>query len=335
MRTLFAATGNDVVRISSDSSGTWSPKSVLTGKGVQCLAMDPNDHHLMYAGTFDNGLFRSDDGGLHWRAAGDGIPHERILSVAVSPSDRSNGMGAVYAGTEPSSLYRSRDGGQTWQDLPTLRDIPSSPTWSFPPRPWTSHVRWIAPHWQDPAILFAGIELGGVMRSTDGGETWEDRKPGSQHDSHAIVSHPKATNRVYEAAGGGVAASDDTGETWHPVDDGMDRHYVWGLAVDPSDPDLWYVSATHSARFAHGDRESADAILYRRRGTESWQALDGDFPSPASDMPYALLAPLDRPGELYVGMRTGDIWHSTDRGDSWTKLDVRLPGILALVARPG
>ncbi len=334
MRTLFAATGNDVVRLSANASGEWSAKSVLTGVGAQCLAMDPHDAKRMYAGTFDNGLFRSDDGGLRWHPAGEGIPHQRVLSVAVSPSDRRNSVGAVFAGTEPSSLYVSHDGGETWRDLSALRDIPSAPTWSFPPRPWTSHVRWIAPHWEDPAILYVGIELGGVMRSTDGGATWEDRKPGSYHDSHAIVAHPKAVNRVYEAAGGGVAQSQDGGESWQQVDEGMDRHYVWGLAVDPADPDLWYVSATHNARFAHGDRESADAVLYRRRRGEPWQGLNGDLPNPLTVMPYALLSPLDRPGELYAGMRTGALWHSSDAGDTWSPIEVNLPGILALVARP-
>jgi hypothetical protein len=51
-------------------------------------------------------------------------------------------------------------------------------------------------------------------------------------------------------------------------------------------------------------------------------------------MPYALLAPLDRPGELYAGMRSGAIWHAADRGESWRQLDVQLPRILALVAAP-
>ena len=63
----------------------------------------------------------------------------------------------------------------------------------------------IAPDRHDPELLFVGIELGGVMRSTDGGLSWEDRKPNSQHDAHAVLTHPSAAGRVYEAAGGGVA----------------------------------------------------------------------------------------------------------------------------------
>ena len=334
MTTLIAATGNDVVRIASDSNGRWSVDPLLSDVGAQCLAVDPDDAKRMYAGTFDQGLFRSADGGQNWEPAGAGIPHSRVLSVAVSPSDHSDGIGAVLAGTEPSSLYRSRDGGATWQDLPALREIPSAPTWSFPPRPWTSHVRWIAPHWADANLLYAGIELGGVMRSTDGGETWEDRKPGSYHDSHAVLTHPTALDRVYEAAGGGVSLSRDRGESWSEIDDGMDRHYVWGLAVDPVDSDLWYVSATHNARYAHGDRESAEAYIYRCRGSEPWQALAGGLPTPLAVMPYALLVPRDRPNELYAGLRDGQIWHSGDQGESWNQLEMRLPGLLALAALP-
>lgn len=334
MITRYAATGDDVVRISSIDGGTWAVDTLLAGVGAQCLATDPHDPRRLYTGTFDQGLFRTRDGGASWTPVGQSLPHQRVLSVALSPSDQANGLSVVLAGSEPSALFRSEDDGTTWQEMPALRELPSAPTWSFPPRPWTSHVRWIAPSWSDPALLFVGIELGGVMRSVDGGHTWEDRKPGSYHDSHAILTHPKAPRRVYEAAGGGVSVSDDAGETWRPVDGGMDRHYVWGLTVDPADPDLWYVSATHSARFAHGDRPSAEAVIYRRRGERPWQALDGGLPQPLPSMPYGLLAPLDRPGEVYAGMRDGHLYHSADRGDSWRPLDVSLPSILALVAAP-
>ena len=97
--------------------------------------------------------------------------------MAVSPTN-----GAVYAGCEPSMLFRSDDGGATWRELESLRSIPSAPTWSFPPRPWTSHVRWIAPSPHDAGLLLVGIELGGLMWSEDGGETWEDHRPGAKLD---------------------------------------------------------------------------------------------------------------------------------------------------------
>jgi photosystem II stability/assembly factor-like uncharacterized protein len=330
MTTIYAATGDDVVRLSSNGNA-WTVTPLLEGVGAQCLAIDPDNPRRLYTGTFENGVYRSLDAGDTWEAVNEGIPHERVLSVAVSPSRASTGINAVYAGTEPSSVYVSEDDGKTWRDLPALRDLPSAPTWSFPPRPWTSHVRWIAPSWHDPDLLFAGIELGGVMRSTDGGETWEDRKPGSYHDSHCVLAHPKDGSRVYEAAGGGVAMSDDAGETWREVDEGMDRHYVWGLALNPDDPDLWYVSATFNASYAHRRGGDAQAHIYRKRGDQPWQALGGGLPQPLPEMPYALLVPRDQANHVYAGTREGTIYFSEDQGDSWRALDVSLRSLLALV----
>ena len=57
-------------------------------------------------------------------------------------------------------MFRSEDQGKSWQELAALLALPSAPTWSFPPRPWTSHIRWIAP---DPLVagrVFAAAEAG-------------------------------------------------------------------------------------------------------------------------------------------------------------------------------
>jgi photosystem II stability/assembly factor-like uncharacterized protein len=328
---LFAATGDAVARIDSPDGERFDVALSLEGNGVQCLAIDPGDPDRVYAGTFDRGLYRSRDGGQTWRQVGDAIPHKRVLSVAFAPARRANGQAAIYAGTEPSNLYRSEDDGATWETFPRLTELPSAPTWSFPPRPWTSHVRWVAAHPADPETVYVGIELGGVMRSRDGGTTWEDRKPGSQYDAHALATHPAAPDRVYEAAGGGIAWSEDAGTTWHPLDGGTDRHYTWGLAVDAADPDLWYVSATYGAREAHRNNGDARALIYRKRGDTPWQPLNGGtLPNPLPYMPYALLAPRDRPGSLLAGMQNGEIWLTEDAGETWRRLDVTLPGLLAL-----
>jgi photosystem II stability/assembly factor-like uncharacterized protein len=328
---LFAATGDAVARIDSADGERFDVALTLEGSGAQCLAVDPDDPDCLYAGTFDQGLYRSRDGGATWQQTGEAIPHRRALSVAFAPARRSNGLAAVYAGTEPSNLYRSEDDGETWEAFPHLTELPSAPTWSFPPRPWTSHVRWIAAHPTDPETVYVGIELGGVIRSRDGGATWEDRKPGSQHDAHALATHPAAPDRVYEAAGGGIAWSDDAGATWRPLDAGTDRHYTWGLAVDAADPDLWYVSATYGAREAHRNNGDARALLYRKRGEASWQPLNGDtLPNPLPYMPYALLAPRDRPGSLIAGLQNGELWQTEDEGETWRRFDVKLPGLLAL-----
>jgi photosystem II stability/assembly factor-like uncharacterized protein len=215
-------------------------------------------------------------------------------------------------------LFVSRDGGATWRELSALREIPSAPTWSFPPRPWTSHVRWIAPNPHEADLLLAGIELGGVMRSEDGGQTWADHRPGAQPDCHALAWHPRESQRAYEAGGGGAAWSFDGGDTWRPADEGRDRHYTWALAVDPTDPQCWYVSASTGPFAAHTDRP-ADAYVYRWRGEGPWQPLEGGLPQPLESMAYALTHRDDR---LFVGLANGSLYESPDAGDSWRELAV-------------
>jgi len=301
---LYAATGDAIARL-TEESGEWTVELSLRGSGAQCLAVDPTDPDTVFAGLREGGVRRTTDGGGTWSDCG--LPEPGVFSLAVSAAD-----GAVYAGTEPSRLFRSDDGGQTWRELEALLELPSRPTWSFPPRPWTSHVRWVAPSPHDPETLLVGIELGGLMRSTDGGRTWQDHRPGAQRDVHSLAWHPGVEGRAYEAGGGGSAFSTDGGETWRPADEGRDRNYTWSVAVDPEDPDLWYVSASTGPFAAHGGGDP-EARIFRRRDGE-WRPLAGGLPEPLPAMPYALVA---AEGRLFAGLADGQLWESTDRGESW------------------
>src|SRR5919202_1319333 len=260
MAELFAATGDGVARITRRGD-EWTVALTLQGSGAQCLTLDPHHPDTLFVGSHGKGVWKSDDGGAHWQDMQ--LPQPDVFSVAVSVAD-----GSVYAGCEPSMLFRSTDGGQTWQELESLQSIPSRPTWSFPPRPWTSHVRWIKPRPNDAARLLVGIELGGLMYSDNGGQTWADHRPGAQRDVHALAWHPHVPGRAYEAGGGGAAWSDDGGESWTPADGGRDRHYTWSVAVDPVDPERWYLSASTGPFAAHrpGDPQ---ARLYEHVGG-SW-----------------------------------------------------------------
>ena len=311
MPRLYAATGDAIARLDG-ADGEFEVELVLQDSGAQCLAVDPPDPNTVYAGLREGGVRRTDDGGRTWTDCA--LPEPGVFSLAVSALD-----GAVYAGTEPSRLFRSDDRGETWRELRALLDLPSRPTWRFPPRPWTSHVRWIAPSPHDADLILVGIELGGLMRSADGGESWEDHRPGAQRDVHSIAWHPRARGRAYEAGGGGSAYSEDGGETWEPADDGRDRHYTWSVAVDPEDPELWYVSASTGPFAAHG-RGDPEARIYRRRAGEPWHPLGGGLPDPLAAMPYALVA---TDGRLVAGFADGQIWESADSGDSWRPWTLR------------
>jgi hypothetical protein len=185
-------------------------------------------------------------------------------------------------------------------------------------------VRWIAP---DPLVaerLFVGIELGGVMRSLDGGVTWEDRKSGGQHDCHTLATHPQAPGRVYEAAGGGYAESADAGASWQRLDEGLTRRYTWGLAVDPANPDTVLVSAAQGPRQAH-DRDQAEAAIYRRSGGSAWQEVGDGLPAPPGTNAYVLATNTAEPGVFYAATRRGDCYRAADTGRSWEQLAIAWP----------
>src|SRR5262245_50359505 len=309
MARLYAATGDAIARL-DETGGAWQTTLSLTGSGSQCLALDPKDPDTVSAGLREGGVRRTTDGGASWVDCE--LPAPGVFSLAVSAAD-----GAVYAGTEPSALYRSDDGGATWRELESLLELPSRPTWSFPPRPWTSHVRWIAPSPHEAELVLVGIELGGLMRSTDRGETWADHRPGAQRDVHSLAWHPNVAGHAYEAGGGGSAWSDDGGDTWHPADEGRDRNYTWSVAVDPDDPELWYVSASTGPYAAHGGRDPQARIYSRRDG--AWDALAGGLPEPIPAMPYALVA---FEGGVVAGLADGQLWGSTDRGGTWGRYEL-------------
>ncbi|MDP8952571.1 MAG: hypothetical protein M3N18_10095 [Actinomycetota bacterium] len=197
MTKVYAAMGSELLVVDRRNGG-WHADRRLVASSPQCVAVDPLRPECLFCGTFDKGLWRSADAGDSWEPVGADIAQNAVMAVAVSPVEQANGHGVVYAGTEPSALHRSEDGGESWEDLREMRELPSPPEWGFPPRPEISHVRWILP---DPAVTgrlyYAAIEAGALIRSHDGGQTWQDRVPDGPRDTHTLAAHKEAPGRLY------------------------------------------------------------------------------------------------------------------------------------------
>src|SRR4051812_41450648 len=130
--TVYACTRERLLRLER-ANGAWRAAVALEGERLQCVAAQGD---TVLVGTVGGGVLASADGGGTWERTE--LPGADVLSVAIGAAD-----GALYAGTEPSRVFVARDGGG-WEELEALQDTPSRPRWSFPPRPWTHHVRWIA-----------------------------------------------------------------------------------------------------------------------------------------------------------------------------------------------
>lgn len=265
--------------------------------GPTCMAANPSNRVRVWCGTDGGGVLRSDDGGASWSHLG--LEGEEVTAVSASPA----GPDLVWAGTEPSAVWRSDDGGATWKRAPGLLELPSSSEWSFPPRPETHHVRWIAPHPADAGHLWVAIEAGALVTTRDGGRTWQDRVPGGPYDTHELAIHPQRPEVLRVAAGDGYFESLDGGASWSSPERGLEVGYLRSVAIDPGNPDVVMVTAASHAYAAYVAGRS-DGRLYRRAGDRPWERVLDGWPDPPDT-----IAPL-----LAAGLEAGEFWAADERG---------------------
>jgi photosystem II stability/assembly factor-like uncharacterized protein len=280
MTFLLAAMENSVLVLESSKSG-WKTTENLKGSRPQAVALDQGNSGRLYCGTFDNGLMKSDNRGKSWDRIGkSAISSSSIMSVSVDHSQiRKNEFGKVYAGTEPSALYASNDGGDSWKKMSSLNDLESSDSWSFPPRPWTNHVRWIEIDANNPNYVFVAIEAGALVQSQDDGENWIDRVNRGPYDTHTLRTHLKAPKRLFVAAGDGYFESFDYGKSWSSPREGLNHDYLVGLALDSANPLSVVISASHSAMQAHARGGEANSLVYRKSAeSEKWGKISKGLP---------------------------------------------------------
>lgn len=272
-------------------------------------------------------MWRSVDAGTSWEPASAGISHPNVTAVAVSAVERADGQGVAYAGTEPSTLFRSEDGGGSWRELSEMRRLPSYPEWSFPPKPHTSHVRWISADPNTAGRLFVCIEAGALIHSYDGGESWHDRVDDGPLDTHTLAVRADEPGRLYSAAGDGVfwegygySESPDAGASWSCYSDGLAHHYLWGLAVDPADPETVLVSAARGPMQAHSPN-GAESTVYRREAGGPWLEVRRGLPDTVGTIASVLATGGTEPGVFYALNNRG-LYRSVDAGKDWERLEV-------------
>lgn len=151
-RRIFAATEEGLL-VSTDAGTSWSPGGIA-GSQIRTIVQHPVRHELLWAGTEEDGVFRSNDGGATWAPQNNGLDHRTVYAIAVHPSDPR----IVFAGTHGGGVYRSNDGGLRWSA--SSRGLTNPDVHSL----LVMKTR--------PDIVFAGTLNGGLFRSTDGGKTW-------------------------------------------------------------------------------------------------------------------------------------------------------------------
>lgn len=328
-RFFISNTGSSLARAELKDDGQWHVEQRLETMRATYLATDPVNKGVVYAGTRDNGLLRSDDAGDTWQAVG--LADVTVKSIAISRSDPQT----IYVGAKPPALYVSHDGGGSWTERESFRRLRRW-FWFTPAEAGDPYIMGLAVSPTDPNVVIAGVEYGGMFRSVDGGITWSEHLKSTSRDCHALKFHDTDGGWVYQAGGGWPAAvSSDGGVTWAQPRRGL-RWSLYGMtcAADALRPEVWYLSAAphvvfpqlHMMPRGHADG-SANAFVFRKRGDSHWERLGGGLPQPLDYMAYELLTDPAESGHVYAGLSNGDVWHSTDYGDTWRQLPLNLTGI--------
>jgi photosystem II stability/assembly factor-like uncharacterized protein len=233
---LLLATADGLVVYESDRKGWHKTGHKLIGERVNSVIARAD---VILVGT-TNGVQRSSDLGKSWQDMSAGLTtrHIRWLDQAQTVP------GVMYAGTEPAGIFVSRDGAETWQGSPDVSRFRQTFGWYLPYSPAAGCVRDFA---FQGTQTYAAVEVGGVLHSDDGGNTWQLVKGSSGNpdaiatppkgfvhpDVHSIAVHPASPNLLYAPTGGGLYRSRNGGIHWECIY----KCYCRDVWLDPRNPD--------------------------------------------------------------------------------------------------
>lgn len=307
----------DIIR-GSDHGRKW--EKISTGGKSPVRMVIPIRKGRVLAALFREGIFLSHNHGLKWRNVLSN-PKGYTLCVAVHPLNHNlvyallaKGLYKVnkwYSRYKEVYLYQSQDGGITWKSIH-----------AFSKNEINVGLR------KNAAMKEMDVNRKGTIiiysrpfpiRSTDGGITWEQTKiiPDSKAciyfsilknggNFHSIYADPKSDSIWYMATTA-VLRSDDDGKTWHYKNEGLRQDYYFFLLVDPSNPDIVFVSDAD-----HGLIKTVD-------GGKTWKNIN--VVGPWQEMWGLRFDPRDKTYKtLYGVFRRGDnafFCKSTDKGEGW------------------
>lgn len=342
---LYAGTQDGLVVLELKNGGWETTNHVFQDAVVESISGAGSTPERVYAGVAYDGLYRTEDAGRTWKKIFEGD----IRSTKVDPTDDN----VVYTGTEPPHLYRSEDRGDTWEEVMPLQAIPEElrKRWWAPYPPNTGHIITIFIHPDDPKMIYLALEHGGIFRSLDRGETWEDVSQGIDYlDIHIITSQPHRFDRWFVSSARGFFTTDDPAKGWVRAENGFTRDYFHDfifLGPDGANdtPTMLIATADHSPGSWQRPEFARSAVFRSEDCARSWQRVERGFEDEMQPMVWALHPhPLDASaafagvGHVIRGPAQGpkgpgSIHVTRDRGVSWERL-ADVPGDRVLWAAP-
>ncbi|MBF8280231.1 MAG: hypothetical protein HW383_4 [Candidatus Magasanikbacteria bacterium] len=278
-------------------------KVYIAGVDIISLNVDPQDSKAIYAGTLQNGLFYTLDGGESWLQSKDAaVKAGRVASVAVDPKNKC----IIYA-TVGNAVVKTTDCSRTFGKA------------IFTDERADARMNSVAVSYADSNVILAAGSAGDIRRSTDGGKSWTAvfRPKG---DVARLLVSPANSTRVYAATReNGIFRSDDNGETWVEVTPDIKKFsnatfYTTG-AIDQKNADHVIIATRYG-------------LLETTDGGENWDSIPL-VTAPGQTLIFALAINPQNAKEIYYG--TQNVFYRTGNGgESWeTK---RVPTTRALTS---
>jgi photosystem II stability/assembly factor-like uncharacterized protein len=359
---LLVSTRKGLFQIENDGSAWKIIRTSFLGQNVTLAMADARDGTLYAAlnlGHFGVKLHRSTDAGATWEevaaptypagteiSTGDGKPPTpaSLKMIWALEAGADSQPGRIWAGTLPGGLFVSDDAGNSWTLVRSLWDQPDRSRW-FGGGYDTPGIHSICVDPRDPNIIRIGVSCGGVWTSKDGGETWKVTADGmfaaymppelrgdpAIQDPHRMVQCPASPDHLWVQHHNGVFRSVDGAHSWEEVPNVPPSVFGFAVAVHPEKPEVaWFAPAIKDEL-----RVPVDGRLIVARtqdGGKTFDRLTKGLPSEHSyDLIYRHALDVNRTGErLALGSTTGNLWLTSNSGDSWELFSSNLPPIHAV-----
>jgi photosystem II stability/assembly factor-like uncharacterized protein len=310
--------------VSYNSGGKFRhiPRGIDSEGNCRALAVSPHEPGQMLASLDGVGIFRSEDNGGEWLPIGTPIASD-IWSLAFDPTDAER----IFVGTRPG-IQRSTDGGRSFQPLAT--SIPEQCPIGV------ARTTNVVVDPTDGANVWASVEVGGLHRSADGGDTWTALGrlgPSEFHeDVHGFALRATGDGtQLLLTSPFGLARSDDDGDTWnwHEFESfpGARSEFAYSRCVRApwNDGTVIVCVGDYVPGFVGGLEVSHD-------GGETWKRAD--LPATPNSTMYWLAVNEDLPGVVVATSLFGQVFVSEDHAYTWRKLDREFGEIRAVCISP-
>ena len=224
--------------------------------------IDPRDStgETWFVGSAQGGVWKTEDGGDSYQLKTPNVPHlgtAAIMGCRDVPEViyAGSGEGFNFLSAAGGGIFKSVDGGESWTVLQSTVNQAAF-----------ANVLRMAVHPENPDIVFAATRNnnsltdvdGYVMRSKDGGETWEEVLFHFDIVPHIVMDQTNGDVLYAGLNQEGVLKTVDGGDNWD---------FVWlfespelrpgriELAISPSDPNyVYFTTPTNDEEFSPGDK---------------------------------------------------------------------------------